>query len=285
MAPGANYTFATAADNDLTVAVLGLDPSLEGEEGDTVASPTGGDRDVIELPAVQRDFLVELRKHAKKLVVVLTGGSAIAAPEVHDLADAVLHVWYPGCEGGRALAAVLFGDASPSGKLPVTVPRRTADLPPFDDYGMRGRTYRFATIAPLYPFGFGLGYARLTYGALALGAPTLAVGEMLVAATTLTNPSDRAVSETVQCYLTPPRDWPEAPLATLIAFQKIALPAGATVAVTFSLPATAFAQIDALGRSLHTPGAYGLVVGSASPGPLAPALGAPAPATATVRLI
>ncbi|HRE08333.1 MAG TPA: glycoside hydrolase family 3 N-terminal domain-containing protein, partial [Opitutaceae bacterium] len=187
MAPGINYTYGTAAENEITIAVLGLDPSLEGEEGDTVASATGGDRDVIELPAVQRDFLVELRRHARKLVVILTGGSAIAAPEVHDLADAVLLAWYPGCEGGRAVADVLFGDAAPSGKLPVTVPRRTADLPPFEDYSMRGRTYRFATIDPLYPFGFGLGYGRLTYGVLTPGAATLAAGETLTLETTLTN--------------------------------------------------------------------------------------------------
>ncbi len=284
MAPGVNYTFGTAAENEITIAVLGLDPSLEGEEGDTVASPSGGDRDVIELPAVQLDFLIELRKHARKLIVVLTGGSSIAAPEVHALADAVLHVWYPGCEGGRALASVLFGDTSPSGKLPLTVPRRTADLPPFRDYAMRGRTYRFATVAPLYPFGFGLSYARLSYGPLKLSTPTLAAHETLVAETTLTNASDRAVSETVQCYLTPPLDWPEAPLATLIGFQKLSVPAGATVAVRFTLPAASFAQIDAAGRSVHAPGSYGLVVGSASPGDLAPALGAPSPAVTTIRL-
>jgi beta-glucosidase len=285
LAPGVNYTYGTAAENEVTVAVLGLDPSLEGEEGDTVASSSGGDRDVIELPAVQREFLVELRKHAKRLVVVLTGGSAIAAPEVHELADAVLHVWYPGCEGGRALAAVLFGDASPAGKLPVTVPRRTADLPPFADYAMRGRTYRFATIPPLYPFGFGLTYTRLAYGQLELGAPTLGPGATLVASTTLANTGSRDVTETVQCYLTPPRDWPEAPLATLIAFQKISVPAGQTVTVTFTLPAAAFAQVDRAGHRVHAPGSYGLVIGSASPGDRAPALGAPSPATATIRVL
>ena len=166
MAPGVNYTYPTAAESEITIAVVGLDPALEGEEGDTVASESGGDRETVELPECQRDFLIELRKHAKRLVVVLTGGSAIAAPEVHDLADAVLQVWYPGCEGGTAVADVLFGRTCPSGKMPVTVPRRTEDLPAFTDYGMRGRTYRFTEVEPLYPFGFGLTYGRLAYGRL-----------------------------------------------------------------------------------------------------------------------
>ena len=285
MAPGVNYTYSTAAENEITIAVLGLDPSLEGEEGDTVASPTGGDRDVIELPRVQLDFIKELRKHARKLIVVLTGGSAIAVPEVQELADAVLQVWYPGCEGGRALADVLFGDASPSGKLPLTVPHRTADLPPFISYAMRGRTYRFTEKEPLYPFGFGLTYGKLGYGALHLSRGQLAAGQGLVASTTVTNHGDRAVAETVQCYLTPPRSWPDAPLATLVDFQKIPLAAGAAAKVEFRLPAAAFAQFDATGRAVHVPGDYGLVIGPASPGPRAQALGAPAPAAGRVILV
>jgi beta-glucosidase len=285
MAPGVNYTYGTAAENELTIAVIGLDPSLEGEEGDTVASPTGGDRDVIELPKVQLEFITELRKHARKLIVVLTGGSAIAVPEVQEFADAVLQVWYPGCEGGRALADVLFGDASPSGKLPLTVPRRTADLPPFIDYAMKGRTYRFTGIEPLYPFGFGLGYAKFAYGPLTLSAAKLAAGQELVARTTITNSSDRAGQETVQCYLQPPRSWANAPLATLVDFQKISVPARGSVTVEFKLNATAFAQVDAAGQHVHVPGSYGLVLGSASPGPRSLTLGAPAPATGTIALV
>ncbi len=285
MAPGVNYTYGTASENEVTIAVIGLDPSLEGEEGDTVASPTGGDRDRIELPAVQRDFLIELRKHARKLIVVLTGGSAIAVPEVHELADAVLQVWYPGCEGGRALAAVLFGDVSPSGKLPVTVPRRTEDLPAFSDYAMKGRTYRFAGITPLYPFGFGLSYAKLSYGPLALNVAKLAQGGELVATTTLTNASDHAIVEAVQCYVTPPRDLPDAPLATLVDFQKIAVPANGSVTIVFRLATSAFAQINAQGRSVHAPGSYGVVIGSASPGPRAQELGAPVPASGSIVLV
>jgi len=285
MAPGVNYTYPTAAESELTIAVVGLDPSLEGEEGDAAASPTGGDRDSIELPAVQREFLLELRKHARKLVVVVTGGSAIAIPEIHEVADAVLQVWYPGCEGGTAVADVLFGRTSPAGKLPVTVPRRTADLPAFSDYGMRGRTYRFAEIEPLYPFGFGLTYGRLTYGHFAASTRTLpATGQVTVRAT-LANQGTRSVSEAVQCYVIPPRDWPDAPRATLVDFQKVALASGETRTVEFTLPAAAFAQTDAAGRKVHHAGQYGIVVGSASPGPRALALGAPSPAAGAITLV
>ena len=285
MAPGVNYTYSTAAESELTIAVVGLDPSLEGEEGDAVASPTGGDRESIELPAVQRDFLIELRKNARKLVVVVTGGSAVAIPEIHEIADAVLQVWYPGCEGGTAVADVLFGRTSPTGKLPITVPRRTADLPAFSDYSMRGRTYRFTEIEPLYPFGFGLTYSRVDYGPLAASAQTLSSTGQVTVRATLTNRGTFCISEAVQCYVVPPRDWPEAPRSTLVDFQKIALAPGETQTAEFTLPAAAFAQTDAAGRRVHHAGRYGVVIGSASPGPRAQALGAPAPAAGTVTLV
>jgi beta-glucosidase len=283
--PALNYTFGTADGAEIVIAVLGLDPTLEGEEGDAVASLSGGDRTTIELPEVQRGFLRELRKHAKKLILVLTSGSALAVPEEHELCDAVLYAWYPGCEGGRALADVLFGDVSPSGKLPVTVPRRTADLPEFSDYRMRGRTYRFAEIEPLYPFGFGLSYAQVRYDRLDVSAPTLHAGETLTLRTMVANSSKLDVDEVVQCYLVPPPHRAEAPRATLVDFKRVALPAESTVLVEFQLHATAFLQFDAEGRSTWMPGRYELVVGSASPGPRAVALGAPGPATGAVQLV
>ena len=283
--PGTDYTFPTAKGAEVVIAVLGLDHTLEGEEGDAVASTSGGDRAAIELPSCQRAFLLELRKHARKLVLVLTGGSALAIPEEHECCDAVLQVWYPGCEGGGGVADVLFGEVSPSGRLPLTVPRRTADLPPMADYHMRGRTYRFAEIEPLYPFGFGLGYARLAYGPLTPGAGTLAADQELTVRTTITNSSDHAALETAQCYLVPPRSWPEAPRATLIGFQKIPVPAQGRIEVEFKLAADLFHQVDGAGRRVWVPGRYGLVVGAASPGPRAQALGAPAPATAEITLV
>ncbi|HTX66112.1 MAG TPA: glycoside hydrolase family 3 N-terminal domain-containing protein [Opitutaceae bacterium] len=283
--PGVDYTFPTAKSAEVVIAVLGLDHTLEGEEGDAVASTSGGDRAAIELPACQRAFLLELRKHARKLVLVLTGGSALAIPEEHECCDAVLQVWYPGCEGGHGVADVLFGEVSPSGRLPLTVPRRTADLPPMADYHLRGRTYRFAEIEPLYPFGFGLSYAQFAYGPLVLGAGTLASGQELTARTTLTNASDRAAQETAQCYLVPPRTWPDAPRATLIGFQKVSVPAHGRIDVEFRLPADLFRQVNEAGERVWAPGRYGLVIGAASPGARAQALGAPAPATAELDLV
>jgi len=283
--PGTNYTFPAAADAEIVIAVLGLDSNLEGEEGDAVASTSGGgDRAAIELPACQRKFLRELRKHARKLVLILTGGSAIAVPEAQELCDAILQVWYPGCEGGRAVADVLFGAVSPSGRLPVTVPRRTADLPPFADYHMRGRTYRFAEVEPLYPFGFGLSYARVAYGPLAVGSGTLSPGQELTVRTTVTNAGDRGTDETVQCYIVPPQSWPDAPRATLVNFKKIPVPAGGTVEVEFNLPADRFRQVDAAGERVWVPGRFGVVVGASSPSPRALELGAPAPASAEIIL-
>lgn len=283
-AAGLNYTFGTAAGMEVVIAVLGLDPTLEGEEGDAVASLSGGDRDAIELPEVQRAFLRELRRHAKKLILVLTGGSALAVPEEHAFCDAVLYAWYPGCEGGRALADVLFGDVSPSGKLPVTVPRRTADLPDFNDYRMRGRTYRFAAIEPLYPFGFGLSYAQVRYDRLDVSAPTLRAGETITLRALVANRSARDVEEVVQCYLVPPAG-PDSPRATLVEFRRVSLPADSTVLVEFRLTANAFEQFDPEGQPIWIPGRYTLVIGSASPGERAFALGAPAPAVGAVQLV
>ncbi len=284
-APGVNYTFGAAAMSDVVVAVLGLDPTLEGEEGDTVASPAGGDRVRIELPENQRAFLRELRQNSRKLILVLTGGSALAIPEEHEYADAVIYAWYAGCEGGAALADVLFGDTAPSGRLPVTVPRRTADLPAFNDYAMRGRTYRYTEAEPLYPFGFGLGYARVSYDRLALSAPRLAADGRVTVAVTVRNHSAVRAHETVQCYLLPPADLAGAPRASLIEFQKVELAPDATATATFELPAAAFAQVNDRGEREWVRGTFTLHVGAASPGPRALALGAPPPVTAPLVLV
>jgi beta-glucosidase len=161
---------------------------------------------------------------------------------------------------------------------------RTGDLPPFDDYGMHGRTYKFADAEPLYPFGFGLGYSRLNYG-LALSATRMAAGGEVIAQATVANPTSRPATESVQCYLKPPRVSQESPRAVLVDFQKLEVPAGGSVTVTFRLGSSSFAQVDASGRPAHVPGRYEIVVGSSSPGARSLALGAPDPATAEVTLV
>ena len=142
-------------------------------------SPQNGDRESISLPESQINYIKELAIHGVKIVLVLTGGSPIALGEVEDMVDAILFVWYPGMEGGRAVADVLFGDVSPSGKLPLTFPKSLDQLPAFDDYSMNGRTYRYMTEEPLYPFGFGLSYSRFEYSEFQLDKTNLAIGDSL----------------------------------------------------------------------------------------------------------
>ena len=158
-----------------------------------------------------------------------------------------------------------------AGRLPVTVPRRTEDLPAFNDYAMRGRTYRFAESEPLYPFGFGLSYAQIEYGPLTLDTAQLDADGTVAARVKLSNRSARTAPETVQCYLVPPRDRADAPRATLISFQKAHVPAHGGLEVEFHLAAESFRQVDAAGTRAWLPGDYELVIGPASPGPSADA--------------
>jgi beta-glucosidase len=282
-APGVNYTFAAAEMSDYVVAVMGLDPTLEGEEGDTVASKTGGDRVEIELPKVQKEFLKELRKYSKKLILVLTGGSAVSITDEHEYCDAVMQVWYPGSEGGRAVAKVLFGDVAPSGKMPVSVPFKKEDLPEFNDYSMAGRTYRFAEKPFLYPFGFGLSYASFEYSNIAVSSPTIAEGENVEVSVTVTNKSDIDASETAQCYIIPPKG-NNAPLSSLVAFQKEVVPAGNSVKLSFSIPAESFLQYNDSGDQIYVSGEYQISVGSSCPTPRSEELGASKPQSTSVTL-
>jgi beta-glucosidase len=281
----ADWFSGSARDADVTVAVMGINNLIEGEEGAAIASPYKGDRLDLGLPENQVAFLKKIRESARKLVVVLLGGSPLAIPEVHELADAVLLVWYPGQEGGRAVADVLFGDASPSGRLPITFPRSLEDLPPYEDYSMAGRTYRYMTAEPLYPFGFGLGYASFRYGPLELSKRTIGPDETLIARVGLTNTGPREAEEVVQLYVTDLQASVRAPLASLKGFRRVRLAAGETRTVELEVPKTALAIVDAAGRRVVEKGEFRLTVGGASPGARARALGAPEPAQAilTVR--
>ena len=192
---------------DVVVAFVGLSPNLEGEEMRVNAAGfNGGDRTRIELPDVQEKLLEALLEIRKPLVIVLTSGSAVALSPAAQHASAILEAWYPGEEGGTAIAGTLAGDNDPAGRLPVTFYRSTSDLPAFTDYSMADRTYRYYKGPVLYPFGYGLSYSTFAYRGLQVSARTLKAGEPLRASVEVTNTSARAGSEVAELYVTPPQD-------------------------------------------------------------------------------
>ena len=273
-----DWATGAAHERDAIVITLGLSGRLEGEEGAANESEFKGDRKDIGLPPHQLEYLKKLRKAGKtKIIAVLFGGSALAIPEVHELCDAILLAWYPGQEGGHAIADVLFGKEAPSGKLPITFPRSTDDLPPFDNYAMAGRTYRYATKAPLYPFGFGLGYGELVYESLQLSQNKVRAGEAIEALVRLRNPTERALEDVVQLYLTDVEASVPVAAASLVAFQRVRLAAGQTRSVELSIPASALEVVTETGERRVEPGSFIVRAGNAAPVPRAVELGAPEP--------
>jgi beta-glucosidase len=270
-----DWTSGDAKEADAMVVVMGLTGLLEGEEGESIASPHKGDRVDIGLPPNQVSFLRRLRQgNSKPIIVVLTGGSPLAVPEVHELADAILYAWYPGEQGGSAVADVLFGDASPSGRLPVTFPRSTDQLPPYADYSMAGRTYRYMTDEPLYPFGFGLSYARFEYADLKVSAERIRKGDDLRATATVRNVGSRGGEEVVQLYVTDLEASVPVPKCALKGFKRIALKPGQSQTVTFTITSEMMSLIDDSGATVLEPGRFRITIGGCSPGPRGIALGA-----------
>mgnify|MGYP000879540476 CR=1 FL=1 len=281
---------ANAAKCDVTIACMGLLPLLEGEEGDAILSGAGGDRVDIALPAVQQALIRDLAQSGSSVVLVLAGGSPIALGEIADLVDAIVFAWYPGQEGGRAVADVLFGWAAPSGRLPVTFPRSVDQLPPFEDYAMRERTYRYATSEPLYPFGFGLSYTRFRYSDLAVAPSRVPAGESCAVRLVVTNAGTVQGEEVVQLYLRAlaagdPEKPAGAPQWSLVAFQRVALAPGESREVAFSVTPDRMMLVDDDGRAVLDPGRFRLVAGGCSPGPRGPALGAPEPVSAVFEVV
>jgi beta-glucosidase len=273
-----------AQSADVTIVCAGLSPLLEGEEGEALLSPQNGDRESISLPASQVKYIRELAKHRVKIVLVLTGGSSIALGQVEDMVDAILFVWYPGMEGGRAVADVLFGGVSPAGKLPLTYPRSLDQLPAFDDYGMNGRTYRYMTQEPLYPFGFGLSYSRFEYSDLQPEKTNLALGDSLPVSLVLRNSGDRDAAEVAQFYLSDPHASTIVPLHHLVGFQRVALKAGESCTLRFTVTPEMMSFYDDDGKLILEPGEFRLEVGGCSPGQRGQDLGAPKPVTAVFEV-
>ncbi|TFH48293.1 MAG: glycoside hydrolase family 3 protein [Lysobacterales bacterium] len=249
-----------ASQADVVIACVGLSPRIEGEEGDSM-----GDRDDIALPAIQEKLLEAVAASGKPLVVVLVSGSAVALNWAHEHANAVLAAWYPGEEGGTAVGEVLFGDTNPGGRLPVTFYKSIQQLPPFEDYRMTGRTYRFLNDAPLYAFGFGLSYTTFAYRDLRLSPETIEAGKSVAAEVTVTNTGTRAGDEVVQLYLTDVEASVPVPLRSLVGFRRLSLQPGESAAVAFTVNAAQMAAFDDHGRTLVEPGEFVLTVGGGQP--------------------
>ena len=275
-----NWSIGMAAHADLTIACMGISPLMEGEEGEALLVPHGGDRADIELPQAQVNYLRKLSIAGAKIVLVLFGGSPVALGEAEDMVEAVIQVWYPGEEGGQAVADVLFGKAAPSGKLPITFPRATSQLPPFADYRMTERTYRYATWEPLYPFGFGLSYTHFAYSNLKMGQPVLTAGSSLAVQVTVQNTGTLAGEEVVQLYLSDLEASTVVPFQHLVAFQRVRLEPGESREMAFQLGPEAMMLVDDEGQLKLEPGEFRLTVGGCSPNTRGVALGAPSPVTA-----
>jgi beta-glucosidase len=255
---------AAAHHADTVVAVLGLTPHYEGEEGENPENPSG-DRVSLGLPSGQERLLEAVVATGRPVIVVLTGGSALGIPWATDHARAILAAWYPGEEGGTAVAAALFGDASPAGRLPVTVYRSAVDLPPFDDYAMRGRTYRYFTRPALYPFGHGLSYTTFRYANLTLTPATVEAGQDAAATVEVENVGRRAADEVVEAYVIPRAVPPYAPHRWLAAFARVTLAPGARATVHLPLPVRGLSLVDDRGRRRVVPGLVEIAVGGGQP--------------------
>lgn len=253
---------AVARHSDVVILCVGLDESLEGEEGDTSNRDASGDKTDLLLPESQRRLMEAVTKVGKPVILVNMTGSAMDLRYAHEHCAAVLQVWYPGARGGRVIADILFGDVAPSGKLPVTFYRDTAELPDFQDYSMKGRTYRYFAGTPLYPFGYGL-----TYGDAALERVDccgtvvdreagegqiveLQSGSPLAMTATVSNTGAKAVEEVVQVYIRDEDSAHATPAPKLCGFARVSLQPGETKQVQIPVDRDAFTVVNDEGERL-----------------------------------
>jgi beta-glucosidase len=249
---------------DVVVFVGGLSNLLEGEEM-PVSYPgfKGGDRTDIELPAVQRNCIKMLKQAGKKVILVNCSGSAIGLVPETGNCEAILQAWYAGESGGQAVADVLFGDYNPSGKLPVTFYMNMEQLPDFEDYSMKGRTYRYMS-DPLFPFGFGLSYTTFSIGTAQIRKNEINSGGSIELTVPVSNTGKRDGTEIVQVYIRKADD-SDGPLKTLRGFQRVKIAAGKTGEATIDLPHSAFEFFDrASGKMAVIPGNYEVLYGNSS---------------------
>ncbi|MDP3178915.1 MAG: glycoside hydrolase family 3 C-terminal domain-containing protein, partial [Spirochaetaceae bacterium] len=252
---------SAALRSDVVVFAAGLDSRIEGEEGDAGE----GDRRGLRLPGVQEELILELAALGKPIVLVLLNGGPLILSRIAPCCSAILEAWYPGQEGGRAIADLLFGRESPSGRLPVSFPGCTEDLPPFEDYSMEGRTYRFAAREAAWPFGFGLSYARFGYASLELSSHAIRSGESVRASVTVANLSTSTADEIAQLYLKDLAASGRVPRWKLVAFRRLRLEPGRDIRIDFEIEPQAMALVREDGSMIVEPGAFRLFAGGRQP--------------------
>ncbi|MDX9881787.1 MAG: glycoside hydrolase family 3 C-terminal domain-containing protein [Prolixibacteraceae bacterium] len=256
----------TARSADAVVLVLGLSQRIEGEEMPVkLKGFERGDRTLLDLPDNQQELLEAVAATGKPVILVIMAGSAISVNWAQEHVDAILYAGYPGEEGGNAIADVLLGDYNPAGRLPVTYYKSVDQLPPFEDYNMAGRTYRYFNDEPLYPFGYGLSYTTFSYSGLKL-PETVKAGETVPVSVIVTNSGKKDGDEVVQLYLTDEKASTPRPIRQLEGFKRIRLKAGESRTVEFLLNARQLSIIDKKGNRSIEPGWFGISVGGEQPG-------------------
>ncbi|MDO6761283.1 glycoside hydrolase family 3 C-terminal domain-containing protein [Tamlana sp. 2_MG-2023] len=280
-----NWAPNVAAESDVTICVVGLTADREGEEVDAIASASVGDKVDLKLPENQINYVKEMiQKKKGPLVLVVASGSPISLEDIAEGCDAIVQIWYPGEQGGNAVADVLFGDISPSGHLPITFPKNVSQLPAYEDYSMQGRTYKYMKKEPMFPFGFGLTYSKTEFKNLSLSTSKLKKNHDLEVSIDVANVGDYDIDEVVQLYVNPVKVSGGIPLKSLKAFKRITLIKGESQTVKFKLTPEEFQVVNVAGEKVWRKGQYQVVVGNASPGNRSVELGAALPQEAVITL-
>jgi beta-glucosidase len=261
-----DYVMGDAIHSDATIVVLGINSYLEGEEGESLLSPYAGDRLEYNLPANQVEFLKKIALgNNNPVIAVITGGSPMNLSEIHQYADAVILAWYPGEEGGTALADILFGKVSPSGKLPITFPKSFDQLPSYEDYSMKGRTYRYMEQEPLYPFGFGLTYSTFEFSKPEISSNQITTKSRVEISTKISNTGKFESDEVVQLYVTKVDTNIETPLFSLKGMKRIHLKPGESGNLKFDIEPAKLETVNSEGNSILEKGKYKIYLGTSLP--------------------
>lgn len=266
---GVEEAVQVAQEADVVVLVMGLSQQLEGEEGQTEGNPPGvtslGDRNTLDLPVVQAELMEAIYQTGKPVVLVLMNGSAVSINWAAEHVPAILEAWYPGQAGGTAVAEALFGLTNPGGRLPVTFYRSVDDLPPFRDYSMENRTYRYFSGTPLFSFGFGLSYTSFAYSNLKVDETGIQANQEITLTVDVQNTGGMAGDEVVQLYLKDIQSSVPVPRIQLVAFERIHLAPDEKQTLTFRITPQQMSLLDDAGNWVVEPGEFHFWIGNQQP--------------------